>query len=165
VVKWPRLLFLAAAVALAAWAWVALHPSTERLVRRQLAGVAHSASFGPSQGTLAKLSSAESLADFFSTNVEIKIDVPGYQQHHLAGREEIQQAALAMRAWVKSLSVNFPDVNVTVNTDQQSAIADLTLQATVAGERDMIVQEMKVTLRKINGQWLIVKVETVRTLH
>jgi len=26
------------------------------------------------------------------------------------------------------------------------------------------VQEMKVTLKKMDGQWLIVKVETVRTL-
>ena len=82
----------------------------------------------------------------------------------MAGREEIQQAALAARASVTALIVTFPDVTVMVNADHESAAADLTLQAQVPGQPDMFVQEVKITLRKINGQWLIVKAETVRTL-
>ena len=163
--KWPRMLLLAVIGALLAWAWVALHPSPERLIRKQLDGVARAASFGPSQGYLAKLSGAESLAGFFSTNVEINIDLPGHQEHRLAGREEIQQAALAARASVRGVAVAFPDITIVVNAGRESALADLTLQAKVAGEPDMIVQEVKATLRHINGQWLIVKVETVRTLQ
>jgi hypothetical protein len=164
-VKWPRLILWAAAAALLAWAWVALHPSPERLIRKQLDGVARAASFGANQGYLAKLASAESLANFFSTNVDIKIDVPGRQEHRLAGREEIQQAALAARGTVPSLSVAFPDLTIIVNADRETALADVTLQAKVGGEQDMIVQEVKATLRKIDGTWLIVKVETVRTLQ
>jgi hypothetical protein len=53
---------------------------------------------------------------------------------------------------------------VLVNADQESAVADLTLEAQSEGEMDRIVQEMKVTLKKMDGQWLIVKVETVKTL-
>lgn len=162
--KWSRLFLLAVVVVLGAWAWMALHPSPERRIRRQLEGIARAASFGPNQGNLAKLAGAQSLADFFSTNVEVHIDVPGHAGQRLVGREEIQQAALASRASVQSLTVTFPDITVIVNADQESAVADLTLQARVAGEQEMIVQEMKVTLRKINGQWLIIKVETVRTL-
>jgi hypothetical protein len=162
--KWPRLLLATVVVALGAWAWMALHPSPETLIRKLLDGVARAASFGPNQGYLAKLNGAQTLADFFSTNVEVNLDVPGRQEHRLAGREEIQQAALAARASVQSLAVNFPDVTIMVNADKESAVADATLQARVAGEQDMIVQEMKFTLRKINGSWLIVKVETVRTL-
>jgi hypothetical protein len=162
--KWPRLVLLAAAAALLAWAWVALHPSQERLIRKQLDGVARAASFGPNQGNLAKLASVERLPDYFSTNVEIKIDLPGHHEHRLMGRDEIPPAALAARASVRSLSVTFPDVTVIVNADQESAVADVTLQVKVSGEPDMMVQEVKVTLQKINGQWLIVKVETVRTL-
>jgi hypothetical protein len=163
-VKWPRVFLLAVVAALVVWAWMALHPSPERLIRRQLEGVARAASFSPNQGYLSKLAGAQSLADFFSTNVEVNIDLPGHKGHRLAGREDIQQAALASRAAVQSMSVTFPDITVIVDADQESAVADLTLQARVAGEQDMIVQEMKVTLRKINGQWLIIKVETVRTL-
>jgi len=96
-VKWPRLLLLAAVAALGVWAWTALHPSPERLIRKQLEGVARAVSFRPNEGYLAKLAGARSLPDFFSTNVEINIDLPGRQEHRLAGREEIQQAALAAR--------------------------------------------------------------------
>jgi len=165
VVKWRRFFLLPVVMALGAWGWIALHPGAERLIRRQLEGVSRAASFGPNQGFLAKLSSAQSVADFFATNAEVHIDVPGHQGHVLAGREEIQQAALASRTSVQSLTVTFPDVTVIVNADKESAVADLTLQGRVAGEQEMIVQEMKVALRKINGQWLIVKVESVRTLQ
>jgi hypothetical protein len=164
-VKWPRLFFLAVVVALGAWAWVALHPDPERLIRRRLESLAHAASFGSNQGYLSKAAGAERLADFCATNIEVNIDVPGRQEHRLAGREDIQQAALAVRASVQAVTVTFPDVTVLVSADKQSAVADLTLQAQVAGERDMIVQEMKITLQKIDGQWLLVKAETVRTLR
>jgi hypothetical protein len=163
-VKWSRFFLIAIVVALGAWAWVALHPSPERLIRRRLESVAHAASFGPGQGFLSKVAGAQSLANSCATNIEVKIDVPGHQEHSLASREDIQQAALAMRASIRALTVTFPDIIVNVSADQQSAVADLTLEARVAGESDMIVQEVKVTLQKIDGKWLMTKVETVRTL-
>jgi hypothetical protein len=163
--KWPRLLLLAVVLVLLTWAWVALHPSPEKLIRRQLDGVARAASFGPNQGALAKLAGAESLEDYFSTNVDIMIDVPGHHEHRLMTRSEIPQVAMGVRTSVRSLSVAFPDVTLIINADQESAIADATLQVKVADEPDMIVQEVKVTLHKTKGQWLIVKVETVRTLQ
>jgi hypothetical protein len=129
-----------------------------------LAGVAHAASFGTRQGNLVKLAEADRLAGYFSSNVDVEINVPGRQERRLVGRDEVQQAALAARALLRALSVSFPDVTVIVNADQESAVADLTLEAQSEGEMDRIVQEMKITLRKMDGQWLIVKVETVRTL-
>ena len=38
------------------------------------------------------------------------------------------------------------------------------MEAHISDEQDLIVQEMKFTLQKINGEWLITRVETVRTL-
>jgi len=94
----------------------------------------------------------------------VNIDVPGYEQHTFADRDEITQAALASRAAVSSLTLKFPDMNVNVAPDKQSAIADVTVEANVAGEKDDIVQEMKFIFQKMGGQWLISRVETVRTL-
>jgi hypothetical protein len=162
--KWWRLILWTVVAALAGMGWVALHPSPERLIRKQLAGVAHAVSFGPRQGNLARLANAERLAGYFSRNVDVQIDVPIRQEHRLVGRDEVQQAALGARASLHALNVTFPDVTVILNADQESAVADLTLEAQSEGEMDRFVQEMKVTLRKIDGQWLIVKVETVRTL-
>jgi hypothetical protein len=162
--KVGRLLLAAMASALGAWAWVALHPGPEQVIRRQLAEVARAASFGRGQGYLARLSAAQRLADLCSTNVEFDIDAPGVQEHRLAGRGEIQQALLAARASIEGLSVSFSDVTVIIGAERQSAVADLTLEARIVGQQDLVVQEMKFTLRKMAGHWLIVKVETVRTL-
>lgn len=162
--KWPRFLLLAIVIALGVWGWMYFHPSPEKIIRKQLDGIAHAATFGPDQGFLAKVASAHRLANFFSTNVDVQISIPGHQEHTLAGREEIQQAALGARGSLQGLSVSFPDVTVIVNADGESALADVTLRAGIVGQPDMIVQELKLTFRKVDGQWLIVKVETVRTL-
>ena len=107
---------------------------------------------------------AQSVAGFFSTNIEVNIDVPGRVQHDFMGRDEITQAALASRSAVSGLKVKFPDISVMVAPDKQSATADVTLDATVSGESDAIVQELKFTFQKIDGQWLITRIETIRTL-
>jgi hypothetical protein len=164
-VKWPRLILFAVLAALGVWAWTALHPGPERAIRKQLEGLARAVSFAPDEGNFAKLARAGRLGDFFSTNVDVEVDVPGVEKHTLSGRAAVQQAALAARATVRGLSVAFPDVTVRVNADKESGAADATLQARVAGEPDLIVQELKFTLRKIEGRWLIVKVEAVRALQ
>jgi hypothetical protein len=38
------------------------------------------------------------------------------------------------------------------------------VQVQAAGDKDYYVQEMKFTFQKIGGDWLITRVETVRTL-
>ena len=90
--------------------------------------------------------------------------MPGRIQHRLLGRDEIKEAALGARATLSGLKVQFPDIKITVAPDKQSAVADLTVEANVAGDRDSIVQEMKFTFRQTDGEWLITRVETVRTL-
>ena len=65
---------------------------------------------------------------------------------------------------LSGLKVTFPDINITVAADKQSAMADLTVEANIAGERDSIVQEMKFTFQNTEGGWLIARIETVRTL-
>jgi hypothetical protein len=60
--------------------------------------------------------------------------------------------------------VKFPDINVTVAPDKNSATADVTVEGTVSGEHDAILQEMKFTFEKTDGHWLINRVETVRVL-
>jgi hypothetical protein len=159
-----KLVLLTALIALGVWLWLVLFPSPEKIIRHRLEKLAQKISFSPGEGNLARIASAESVDGYFSTNVEVNIDVPGRVQHSFWGRAEITQAALASRSAVSGLTVKFPDVNVTVMPDKQNATADLTFEATVNGQADVIVQEMRVTLQKIDGQWQITHVETVRTL-
>jgi hypothetical protein len=159
-----RLVLLAAVVALGVWLWLVLFPSPEKMIRKRLVQLAQDVSFSSNDGNLARLMGAQSVAGFFSTNIEVNIDVPGRVQHDFMGRDEITQAALASRSAVSGLHVKFPDVSVTLARDKQSATAEVTLVATVSGEGDAIVQELKFTFQKMDGQWLITRVETIRTL-
>jgi hypothetical protein len=159
-----RVVLLAALVAAGVWLWTVLFPSPEKIIRQRLAAVAKCASFAADEGALPRLADAENLAGYFSANVEVNLDVPGRIQHTIMGRDEITQAAVAARATAVSLSVKFLDVNVTIAPNKQSAMADFTVEARVGGDQDLIVQEMKFTLRKIGGQWLITRVETIRTI-
>ena len=54
---------------------------------------------------------------------------------------------------------------MTMAPDRQSAVADLTAKAAVPGQKDFEVQEMKFVLKKINGEWLITRAETVKTFR
>jgi hypothetical protein len=65
---------------------------------------------------------------------------------------------------LSGLKVTFPDIKITVASDKQSAVVDLTVVVNIAGESDPIVQEMKFTFQQTDGDWLITRIETVRTL-
>lgn len=157
-----RVIVLVALVALGVWLWTIFFPSPEKIIRKQLAKLAQDASFSQNENNLLKMADAQNVADFFTENVDLNITVPGHEQETLSGRNEIRTAALASRQEATALDVKFPDVNVTVAPDRNSATADVTVDATVSGERDAIIQELNITFQKIDGHWLISKIETVQ---
>jgi hypothetical protein len=159
-----RFILFAALAALSIWLWFILFPSPEKVIRKRLTELARTASSSSNESDLARLAAARSVAGFFSTNVELAVELPELARYSFMDRDEIMQAALMARSKIGGLSVKFPDINIAVAPDKQSAVADLTVQANVSGERDPFVQQMKFTFRKIDGEWLIVRVETVRTL-
>jgi len=149
---------------LGVWLGTVLFPSPEKVIRRRLLELARTASSSANETDLIRLAAARSVAGFFATHVELKLTVPELGQHDSLEREEITQMVMMARSRAGGLKVTFPDINVTVAPDQQSAVADLTVEANIAGERDRLLQEMKFTLRRMDGQWLITRVETVQTL-
>ena len=160
-----RLVLLIAVIAAGVWLWTVLFPGPEKIILQRLAQVADSASFSPGENPLLTAARAERLGDFFSTNVEVRLDVPGHGQQVFSGRDEIVQTAAAVRSVIPGgLKVGLTDVTVAVAADQQSATADVTVKTQAAGEKDFNAQEVKFTLQKIAGDWLITRVETVRSL-
>ena len=157
-----RLLPLAVLIAAGVWLWTILFPSPESIVRKRLVQAASEASFQSGENPLISAARAENLADRFGTNVEININVPEFGRQEFLGRVEIAQAAAGVRMRLSSLKVEFPDVSVTVAPDKLSAIADVAMKVQVAGEKEINVEEMKFTFQKIDGDWLITRVETVR---
>ena len=159
-----RLVLLAALAALGVWLWTILFPSPEKVIRRRLLELARTVSTSPDESDLTRLAAARSVAGFFSTNLELNVALPEIGQRAYMDREEIAQAVLFARARAGGIKVTFPDINITVAPGKQSAVVDLTVEAKFATQSDTIMQEMKFTLHKIDGEWLITRVETVQTL-
>lgn len=162
-----RLVQITLLLALVFWLWTIFFPSPQKIIRQRLNHLAANVSFSKDDGSLAKLTGlagAANIADFFSTNVAVNVDIPGHEQHNFAGRDEITQAALIARHELSSLSVKFPDITVTLAPDKQSAIADVTVEVHAPGESDDFVQELKIYFAKIDRQWLINQIDTVRTI-
>jgi hypothetical protein len=158
-----RIALLAVIVAAGVWLWTIFFPGPEKIIRRQLSAIARDASFSANESPLIGVVHAQKLAGFFSPDTAIKLDAPLNFQRTFESREEITQFVLAARSLLGGgLNVAFVDVNVTIAPDKQSAVADLTARAKIAGNNDLIAQEIKFTFQKTDGQWLVMRVETVR---
>lgn len=151
-------------VVLGVWLWTILFPSPQKIIRQRLEAVARCVSFAPGEGTLVRLAGAQGLAGYFATNAEISVEIPGHDRLVISGRDEITQATLTARSAFGSLGVKFLDISVNVAPNRQAATVDLTVDVSISDQKDVMVQETKILLHKINGEWLILRVETVRTL-
>lgn len=162
--RWSLRLLLAGGLAVAAcWLWRACFPNPEQVIRQRLGELCTAASFGPHEAPLAALAKLNTLAGLFTGDAQVKIDVGGFAQA-FSGRERLLELARSARSVVPSLKVEFPDINVAVAPDQQSAEVDLTAKGTVPAEIDPQIYELNFTWTKIGGEWLIRRVETVKTL-
>ena len=159
-----RLILVLIAAAVVFWLWTIFFPSPEKIVRSRLTSLARDVSFAPGENNLTKIAHVQAVAGFFATNVEVNLAVPEHEQQSLMGRDEINQAVLISRQQLTSLSVKFPDMNIAVAPDKNSATADVTVDANVSGENNAVFQEVKFTFARADGQWLIDKVETIRVV-
>jgi len=145
-----RIVLLAALGALGYWAWSLVFPSPEKVIRRRLAELARTASFSANEGAIAKGWNVTLLADYFTLDVQVTIDV--------------LQAALGARQTVSSLKIDFPDIQVAVAPGKDSAVVNLTARGKVTGQKEFYLQELQLRLLKVKRDWLIDKIVTVRTL-
>ena len=142
----------------------ALFPAPETVIRRRLAEMARLVSFAANEGPLAKLANPQQLASYLSQNVEVSLDVPGRGQQTFSGREELIQATTVARSQLSALTVELPDVAVSVAADRQTASADVTVKANIGGQREAFIQELKITLEKKQGDWVVTRFESSNTL-
>lgn len=163
--KWARRFILVAAITfLGVWFWGVLFPGPDKLIRSRLLRTAQLTCFGAKQGMLSRMSSLIEFGGCFSPEAAVELEVTGYGQITLNGRGEIMRFGEMGRAGPGELKVEFLDMDVMLAADKQSATATLTARVTVPSDRDFTVQGMKFWLKKIGKDWLIIRVETVRTL-
>ena len=164
--KWLwRSLAIIALLAGGIWLWLVTHPSPEKIIRGQLRLLAGQVSFNPPESDLARLGKIAGLTRFFTPEVEVKLAFRDLAERGNITHEFIQAAGATLRENFSSgLKIEFLDVNITLAPGKDYATAELTMKATTPGDNQFNVQEMKFAVRKVNDQWLIYRVETVRTL-
>ncbi len=159
-----RVVLILALIAAGVLVWWAFFPNPRNVIRSRLRKLAETASFDVGQGTVPKALKAQQLADYFTRDLNVVAEIRGYGTYSWDGRDElVQNAAIKMQDLV-ALKLEFMDINITLDSDGQSAVANLTAKATVPGERDFFVQEFDFKLKKVSGHWLICRIETVKTL-
>lgn len=159
-----RLILVLLAVAAGFWLWSVLFPSPEKAIRQHLEKTARAASFKANEGPMDRLGKIGEFGKCFSPDVEVKFESPGGGSQSLSGRNDLMRAAGGARTQASALQVDFLDASVVVAPDRQTATVDLTVRATIPGDRDFFVQEMKLYLKKSGRSWLIIRAETVKTL-
>lgn len=159
-----RLCLGAALAALGLWLWFLLFPTPETVIRKRLAKVAELATFSSHESQLARIASVQQFTDLFSPGIEINVATPTQSRQIVSGRDDLSEKMLGLRMALGGLKVQFLDPNITLDAGKTEATVTLTAHARVTGDRDALVQEMKFFLHKINGDWLIIRIETLRTL-
>lgn len=148
------------------WLWLHFHPSPEEAIRRQLDQFAEAASFQGPEGMVATVAAANKFASFFGPEVRMNIEPRGFFEEETT-RSEIAQfvGAVRTRGGIRSLQVKLFDPVITLAGNNESAVVEVTVNAETAGERHLIVQELKLTMKLLDKEWRIVRVETVKTLN
>lgn len=160
-----RLALLAVVCGLGFWLWTILFPSPEKIVLKKISSLAATATIDAADNNLTRAGKAVKLAGFFSTDTQIAINIPNETGYKISGREDIKEHAMAGFAGVSSLKVQFLDTTATVGPDKQTAEVSCTANASTGSDKDFGVQELKFQFKKIDGDWLITRVETVETLQ
>lgn len=159
-----RLVLLAAVAGLGYWLWTVFFPSPEKVIRARLTELARTASFGSGASPIARGLKAQRLANHFTPDAQLSFEAPGIGSRTLTGAEEIRQTAAAGFHSLSSLRIKFLDVTVQPDADPRTAEVRLTAEIRADGSEDYGVQELLFKFQRVDGKWLINRVETVRTL-
>jgi len=159
-----RLVLLAAMAALGFWLWTVLFPGPEKVIRGKMSTLATTATFGSADSNLNRAAKAANLVGYFSEDAQISLDVSGYGTISISGRDEIRERSYGGFAALPALKVEFLDVTVRLGADQQTADVTCTARVYVGNSKDYGVQEMHFQFKRVEKNWLISRVETVKTL-
>ena len=160
-----RLALLAAAAGLGCWLWTVFFPSPEKIVLKKIASLAATATVSSADGNATRAMKVSNLISYFSSDVEISYDISGVGAHTMSGRDEIRETAAGAFTQLTSVSVQFFDAAARVGADKQTAEVTCTARVSVGDGKDFGIQELHFQFRKIDGDWRIIRAETVKTLQ
>ena len=130
----------------------------------QLKKLSNLASFGPDEPSFRRFSKIQTMGALFTEDIVILLDSIDTDTRTLRGRDELKQYAMAAKTIGNGLKAEFFDVNIDLGPSREAAVVDLTAKLKFGGDPDFIPMELKLNMKKIHGEWLINRVESVSPL-
>lgn len=163
----PRAIVLAIVVAIVAYVAWTMWPSEEGRIRARLDELAGAVSFGPeTRGSdVARLARIAGLRRFFAPDLYVDVGDP---YPPIEGRDALLGMVAKGGLPPRDVTVRFVDVHVTLDPDEAQATAYLTAEAssqTDDGAREIDARELELTLQKMNDEWVVTRVQVLRTLQ
>ena len=138
--------------------------SDRRLIARQLDDLAVTLSVEGNEAPVARMAAAARVGRFVTDDVIISADGGSST---VEGRDGVVALAAQARGASGALRVSFDDVQIAL-TDPTGATVYMTASASsrdAQGASLLDAREVSVTLRKVEGAWLIARVDVLRTLE
>jgi hypothetical protein len=139
--------------------WVKWHPTPEQAIRKTLNKLAENLVSKPGQGNIANVAAVNRTLSYFTPDVLINGEGMARVGESIQGRTELQQALFAARRQLEG-AIDFADVHVQV-ASETNAVANFTAIGRLAGEKDPYSQDLKAQFVKVDGDWLIARVDAI----
>lgn len=147
------------------WGWRYYFTGEEARIRSMLAELSDVASVPGKENAFQTLASANGIQNHLLPEIIVNVDIPEMGHREFSERAELMQAYMAARTMMPGLKVELLDPQIKVAPDKRSASVEVTLKATQPGKKDLLAQEIQMTLRKPEKAWRVAKVETVQVLR
>lgn len=158
------LILLLASVPLGYWAWAEFIKDPSETIIAELRSIASLAEFSPSTQGFRHTANIARLCDYFASDVVVRVNNAIDDVGDIHGRTDLEMALRGTMKAGSGLKVQFVDIVPAVSKGNRSALVSLTVKARLVEDDEMFAEELKLTMRKSGGKWLITQVETVPTL-
>jgi hypothetical protein len=160
-----RLVMLCLLAAAVWWGWRHFFTGEEARIRSMLADLSEVVSVPTKESAFQTLASANGIQNHLLPEIVVNVDVPEMGHKEFSERTELMQAYMAARTLMPGLKVELLDPQIKVASDRRSATVEVTLKATQPGKKDLLAQEIHMTLQKPDKNWRVSRVETVQVLR
>jgi hypothetical protein len=158
--KLSNIVLVLLAIGLAVFGWVWLHPSPERVIRGQMEKLQENLTVKPGEGNFARVAAINRVLSVFAPNVQINAEGMPHMGDTISGQTELQQALFAARTQLQG-EVKFYDVHVIVGPEETNAVVNFTASARLTNQNEPYSQDIKARFEKIDGKWLIARVDPI----
>lgn len=156
-----QLILLAGLVVLGFVAWRWMFPGDEVRVRRVVEAAVDAVSWEAGEGNIARMAAANRLGSLCAADIQVVVETRRGGSQVLEGRSDLQQAMMIVRQRAAWMRVGVDDLEVTIGSGGVGAVVLLAATVEIGGVDESILGDYKLGLKKVDGEWLIERVEPV----